>query len=304
MIESFTITNHLGESLVLELTNPEESGLVITSVTGLGQVDADVNTTKLAGSDYSIKNSAFLIERNVVFSIKYYGDDIEVSRGTADRIFPTSKAVTIDVKTDYKELTFSGTVEKNEPAIFNKSSGCQVSIKCTDPFMYEKDALSIPFGGIEPMFEFPFHSDIEGFGDDMIEFGNIRIIKEKSIYYTGEAEVGFTINIHSTGIVRGFTIYNLDQRKRIDIDDDILTTITGSGIIQGDDIVISTIKGHKSATLTRNGITYNILNALAKNKVIDWFELQRGDNLMAYSAEEGEYDMMINIKYRISHKGV
>ncbi len=44
--------------------------------------------------------------------------------------------------------------------------------------------------------------------------------------------------------------------------DDKLQKLTGSGIVYGDKISISTIKGEKSIVLTRNGVRKNILNCL------------------------------------------
>ena len=305
MIHSFTVTNHLGESLVMTLSNPDESGLLIESVTGLGQVQADVNLTKLAGSDYSIANSANLTKRNVVFKIKYYGNNIEESRHRCDKYFPTKKWITLVAKTDTRELELRGIVEKNEPDIFNKNSGCQISILCPDPFWYSQQENVTPFSGVDPLFEFPFNSDIEveeGESPEVIEFGEIRIDKERSVYYVGEAEVGITINIHALGVVRGLTFYNIDKREEISIDDDILAELTGNSIQQGDDIIISTVKTQKYATLIRNGKSYPIINALGTDR--DWFELSRGDNLFSYTATQGEFDLIISIKNRELYKGL
>ena len=303
MIHSFTVTNDLGESLELILAEPEKSGLAIESVTGLGQVGADINMTKLAGSDYYTSNSATLTKRNVVFNIKYFGDDIEVCRHLCDKMFPTKKKISIVAKTDYRELMLSGFVEKNEPDIFSPTSGCQISILCADPFWYSLEPTDTPFGGIEPLFEFPFSSDLSADDTlDTIEFGNIRIIKDKSIYYTGEAEVGITIQVNALGVVRGLTFYNIDTSEQISINDTLLAQIAGNSIQQGDEIIISTVKNNKYATLIRNGVTYNIINALGKTR--DWFELSRGDNLFSYSTTEGEYDTIINIKYREAFKGI
>lgn len=307
MIESFKITNHLGESLELTLADPDSSGLAITSVTGLGQVDADVNFTKLAGSDYYAENSAVLGQRNIVFNITYYGDDTEDCRHIADEYFPTKKKIDIIARTTHRELTTTGVVESNEPNIFSSKSGCTVSILCADPYWYALDISSIPFGGIEPKLEFPLCEDrddslTDNDDIDVFEFGNIRPVVERSIYYTGEAEVGITINIHVLSTVRNLIIYNVDLRQRISIDDSILTTVTGSGLIQGDDVIISTTKNQKYATLIRSGIEYNIINALGKQR--DWFELSRGDNAFAYSATEGLYDMVITVKHRVSYKGL
>lgn len=306
MINSFIVTNHLGESLELVLADPDSSGLAILSVTGLGQVQADVNLTDLAGSDFHSVNSAKLTKRNIVFKVKYWGNDIEKSRHIADKAFPVKRNVTIQVNTDYRQLVTTGIVEKNEPDIFNKSTTGQISVLCPDPFLYTIDDSIVPFGGIEPKFEFPFPNEdnvVDSNGWDTFEFGNIRVIKEKSIYYTGEAETGITIQVDAIGVVRDLAFYDLNDYQRIKINDDIIASITGgSSIMAGDRIIISTSKTNKYATLIRSGVVYNIINALGMP--VQWFELDRGDNIFSYSASEGEYDMIINIKHRIAYKGI
>ncbi len=307
MIKSFTIINHLGESLDLILTEPEKSGLAVLSVDGLGQVSADTNLTKLAGSDFYVKNSVSLKNRNVVFNLKYYGNDIEECRHTADKFFPVKKEINIVTKTTHRELLCTGIVEKNEPSIFSNKSGCQISILCPDPFMYDVDMTTTPFGGIEPKFECPFIPEdseiVDSDGFDQFEVGNIRLVKDKTVYYTGEAETGITVTIEATDNVRGFAMYNLNTREQLSINDSIIESITGgTSICAGDKITICTIKAKKSATLLRNGITYNIINALGKTR--DWFELTRGDNEFTYAATEGEYDMAIFIKHRVAYKGI
>ena len=307
MIKSFTITNHLGESLELILADPEKSGLAVLSVTGLGQVQADVNLTDLAGSDFHTVNSAKLTNRNIVFKVKYWGTDIEASRHIADKYFPVKKNITILVNTDHRQLITTGMVEKNEPDIFSKASTGQISILCPDPFLYTVDDTSVPFGGIEPKFEFPFINeeisiqDENGF--DTFEFGNFRLIKDKTIYYTGEAETGVTIVVNAIDTVRDLVFYNLDTYQKIAFNDDIIASITGGqSISAGDRIVLSTAKTQKSVYLIRGGVVYNIINALGMP--VDWFEIKRGDNIFTYSASQGEYDMDISIKYRIAYKGI
>ena len=58
MIYSFAITNYLGDRVKLELGKPEVSGFLIKSVTGLGPVKANVNTTEVVTNDGSMFNSA------------------------------------------------------------------------------------------------------------------------------------------------------------------------------------------------------------------------------------------------------
>ena len=60
MIHSFAITNYLGDRIKLDLREPEFSGFLIKSVTGLGPVKATVNTTEVVTNDGSMFNSARL----------------------------------------------------------------------------------------------------------------------------------------------------------------------------------------------------------------------------------------------------
>lgn len=63
-----------------------------------------------------------------------------------------------------------------------------------------------------------------------------------------------------------------------------------------------TVKGKKSITLLRNGKTTNILNCLDKNA--DWFQLAKGDNVFAYTAEEGSTNLQFKIENRVIYEGV
>ena len=307
MIKSFIVTNHLGESLELILADPDSSGLAITSVTGLGQVQADVNLTDLAGSDYHTVNSAKLTKRNIVFTVKYWGNDIEQSRHVADKFFPVKKFITLVVNTDTRQLTTSGIVEKNEPNIFSDKSTGQISILCPDPFLYSLADTTIPFGGVEPLFELPFPDTETSLTDDdnfdVWEVGNIRIVKDKVLYYTGEAETGITIQVDALASVRELAFYDLNSYQKIQINDTTLGSILGGDSISaGDRIIISTTKTQKYAQLIRSGVVYNIINALGMP--VSWFELDRGDNIFSYSATTGEYDMIISIKHRIAYRGI
>lgn len=86
------------------------------------------------------------------------------------------------------------------------------------------------------------------------------------------------------------------------IDTDKLEAYTGSGIVAGDDIVICTVKGNKSITLIRGGKSTNILNCLEKNA--DWFQLAKGDNIFAYTAQSGGSNLQFKIENRIVYEGV
>lgn len=112
MIHSFAITNYLGDRIKLDLREPEVSGFLIKSVTGLGPVKATVNTTEVVTNDGSMFNSARLSQRNIVFQIVFvdtvYGETIEDIRQKSYKYFPAKKNVEIIIETDNRYVRTSG----------------------------------------------------------------------------------------------------------------------------------------------------------------------------------------------------
>ncbi len=304
MIRSITVMNYLGDSIKLDLARPEESGFVVTSVTGLGSGKANINTTEVATNDGGLFNSSRLPSRYIVISLKYlWHDSIEDVRQLSYKYFPIKKKLTLLIETDNRQAEIDGYVEENEPNIFSKDEGSDVTIKCPNPFFYSagKDGINTTiFYGVEPLFEFPFSN--ESLYECLLQMGEIQNQTEKTVIYSGDAEIGVTITIHAIGEARNITIYNTGTREVMRINTDKLKTFTGSGIIAGDDIIICTIKGQKSITLLRGGKRTNILNCLDKNA--DWFQLTKGDNIFAYIAEEGSKNLQFRIENRIVYEGV
>lgn len=304
MIKAITITNHLGESIRLELSNPEESGFVITNIDGLGPVKANINFTELATSDGAIDNSARLESRNIVISLRFLeSPTIEDTRLKSYKYFPVKRNVNFLIETDARICETNGRVESNEPFIFNAIEGTQISIMCPDPYFYlagGNGTNETIFYGVEPLFEFPFEND--SLTENLIEFGEIQIRTEGTVYYEGDAEIGVTIKIHAVGDATGLKIYNLSTREIITINDEKLIALMGSGIKAGDVITINTVKGFKSATMLRSGEITNILNAL--ERPLKWFQLSKGDNRFAYTAETGIANLEFSIINRTIYEGV
>lgn len=137
---------------------------------------------------------------------------------------------------------------------------------------------------------------------DQIEFGDIKTDTSKNIVYTGDSEVGVIITIHATGAVGNITICNTATREALRVSSDMLSAITGSGIIAGDDIIISTIKRHKSIILLRSGVYSNILNCV--DRYSNWFQLTKNDNIFTYIADYGVTNLVVSIVNQIVYEGV
>lgn len=304
MIKSITVTNYLGDSLKLELTNPESSGFVVTSITGLDPGKANINTVEVATNDGALYNSARVPSRNIVISLQYlWQDSIETVRQKSYKYFPLKTKVNLLIETDNRTAEIDGYVESNEPDIFSKEEGADISIVCPYPFFYSKEGDGIQttvFSGVEAMFEFPFAN--ESLSENLLNMGEIRNRIDNTVVYNGDIETGITIRIHAIGTATNIAIHNTQTREVMRINTDKIASFTGSGIVASDDIVICTVRGSKSATLIRGGEEINILNCLEKN--VDWFQLSKGDNVFAYTAETGSSNLQFQIENRILFEGI
>lgn len=307
MIYSLAVTNFLGDRIRLELGKPENTGFLVKSITGLGPVKANVNTTEVATNDGSMFNSARLSQRNIVIEMVFvnsiYGEDIEEIRQKSYKYFPIKKNVELVIETDNRYVRTTGYIESNEPDIFSKQEGAQISIICPDPYFYSvsEDGDNVTdFYSIDPMFEFPFSN--ESLTEPLLVFGEIQIKTEGVITYTGDSEIGVMIYIHAIGPAEHINIYNTETREVMTIDTVKLEKLTGRGLIAGDDIIINTLKGEKSITLVRSSVSYNILNCLDKNT--DWFTLVKGDNIFAFTADSGVTNLQFRIENKVIYEGV
>lgn len=304
MIKSVTVTNYLGESIKLELGRPELSGFLIQKIDGLGPSKANINVTEVSTNDGALYNSARLNSRNIVFSLKFLcKPTIEDVRQLSYKYFPIKKYVTLLFETDNRVCETYGYVESNDPDIFSSFETTQISIICPDPYFYSAgvDGNNVTvFSGDEPTFEFDFSN--ESLNQNLIEFGVITNRLEQTIYYSGDAEIGLLIKMHATGPVTNVTILNTQTRESMRIDTDRLTALTGSGIISGDEIIISTTKGNKYIELLRNGSYVNILNCLDRDA--DWLQLVKGDNLFTYIADSGASNLQFRIENQVVYEGV
>ena len=304
MIKSVTIINYLNEKLVLELGRPDKSGLLIKSIEGLGPSEATINAKEIATSDGALFNSARVNSRNIVLTLGFlFHPTVEDMRQLTYKYFPIKQRLTIRIETDNRIAETYGYVETNEPDIFQKEETTQISIICPDAYFYSagSDGNNVTvFSGIEDAFEFPFSN--ESLTENLIEFGKIHYSQEQTVRYNGDAEVGVIITIHAVGSAENITIYNTGTRGTMSIDTAKVEQIMGSGIQSGDDIIISTVKKDKYIYLLRDGVYTNILNALDKDS--EWFQLTKGDNIFAYTAEEGATNLQFKIENRTLYEGV
>lgn len=300
MIQVVVVTNDAGESLAMELANPEESGFAIRKITGLGPVKSDIRMTSIAAADGSRYNSSRMPYRNIVFTISpEWKPTIEASRLRLYRYFPIKRRVNIRFVTDMLDCEIFGYVEKIEPDIFSKDETISVSVICPDPYFREVslDPLAhvISLSSVTPLFEVNPSADfIDSFAQTSFETSLIIQDKVGVIDYNGDSDAGVEIRIHATAPVFNPVIYNETQNKIVKLNYTLQTS---------DEVVITSVVGAKSAFLYRNGERYNILNYM--QRPFNWLTLTKGPNVFSIHADSNTEDnMLITISYEVLYGGI
>lgn len=301
MIQAVTIVNSKNESLRMELNAPEKCGIAIESIDGLGPSQANINTFEVATMDGSLYTNSRMTDRNIVFDlIPWNTEDIETMRLKTYRYFPIKKKVKIIFETDQQYRWCEGYVERNEPNVFAERETIQISIICPTPYFYAKGEEAQVFSGVRSMFEFPFSN--KSLDEDLIEFGEVVLDTRVAFDYTGDIDTGVNISIECVDVASNIVLYNVETRERMRILTDKLVSLLGAPIMAGDQILISTVNGKKSAQILRKGVYTNIISAIDRNA--DWFQLTPGRNVFDFSAESGENNLFITMTYDTVYGGI
>lgn len=321
MIQSFTVTNHTGKSMVCELTNPWKEGLAIASIDGLGPGQATINVADISSKDGGLFNSARKGSRNIVISLIFIDHDtltIEDLRRKCYTYFPLKKNVklkftTSDGKT-VKDFFIDGYVESNEPNIFSSREGTTISIICPQPYFYTSKEQEQRFSiSSNPDFSFAF-SKVPSNNNELL-MGDVVSYVVSNLYYEGDADTGIVVDIEFKSDVVHDSIGN---PKTIRIDNSLTNTsnifslekvknivselVEGfTGIVTGDRIILSTIVGEKSLTYIHNGVSYNVLGAIEPTG--KWVTLTSGLNYLIID-KDGSIEITASVKNKIYYYGV
>lgn len=308
MIKSITAENPKGEKLVLELSNPEPSGLYVKSVEGLGPGKSTINVNEIMSSDGGIYSSSRVSSRNIILTLgMMFCPLIEDARHKTYQYFQIKKKVKLTIETDYRISFIEGFVESNEPDIFSEEETAQISIICPNPWFYDMGGTKSAFSGVEDLFEFPFSNellpgDVANNTCDHIIFGDIRQGTVVGLQYDGDIDTGVLMRIRFTDIMDKMVIYNVDTSESMTLNLTLIKDITGSALTIHDEIEISTFTGSKYIYLVREGEKINIFSVL--DRFTSWFKLSKGVNQFAFTASGHEEAVIVEFTYKNMYGGI
>ena len=292
MIKKIDITNGYGETLSLDLFQPELSGFAIREISGLGPVQATVSMADYASKPGGRFQGSRLGTREISFDLVFLDTQvsIETVRHQSYKYFPIGEKITIDIYTDERKVTTTGYVENNEPSIWDSEmEGCTIDVVCESPYLSGKDLTIKNLASTYSAFHFPFTSPET---PPELLFGYIKVGEDIEIINDGEAEVGCVFAISALEDFSNPLIYN-------DYDGTYFGVMINMD--EGDLLVINTKIGEKSVKLIRGNQEINVINYMKGGST--WFMLKRGKNKFSIAqadtytkalSEDSNGELMIN----------
>ena len=164
-----------------------------------------------------------------------------------------------------------------------------IQLFCPNPFWSDIDELKEEVALWEGAFEFP----LEIPEDTGIEMGYRVSNLIMNVVNDGDVECGMTIEFLCTGTVKNPSLFNVYTREFIKVN---------QTFIAGDKLSITTQFANKRIELTRGGTTTNILHYMDINST--FLQLDVGDNVFRYDADEGIDNLEVSIYYKPQYLGV
>lgn len=301
MIETVEVRPKGATALILPLSNPWTTGLAVTSIDGIGPVDANVFTTNYGARPGGFVNGHRVGMRNITLKLEVTGMSPESIRQNAYRVMANGQEVTFVIHTDSRSYSTKGVVESFEPDIFSNRETFNVSIICPDPFFREFGTASTiisDFATSLKAFEFPWSNNIY---ERELEF-SIAVEQGTTgargiVSYPGSVTTGCRMVINFTANPgRYVTLQNENFGGNIAFEN-VNDRFTAGGRLE-----FSTEIGNRYARYigTDNSVydmTWNLWN------YGDWPMLHPGDNVFVF-ATTNFGAATINFEYEVLYIGV
>lgn len=275
---------------IITLTQNERD-FQLLKVDGLNPPNAAVNLTNIAGMDGAVFNSAKLETREIVIYIRLSGH-VEANRIKLYSFFPTKELCRLYFKTEIRDVFIEGYVQTVDVSPFSASEIMQISVICPDTYFKGVNRIIADLSHVSSLFEFPFSINY----NLPVEFSRLDTNKITNVYNASESESGVTIYADISLSVSKILIRNIDTGEYFGISGNFLS---------GDSIFISTYRGKKAVTLTRQGVKVNLFSKIITGSA--FFQLCKGDNYFGYSVDdslEKNSRVGIKFKYRTNYRGI
>ncbi|QNU66914.1 phage tail family protein [Ruminiclostridium herbifermentans] len=247
----------------------------------------NIYTSKGTYQDGASYTGSTMDMRNIVIDFRIENDFVS-NRNILYGIFiPKSEGILVfeqdSIKRKINCLVESLTIDDN-----TVPKTATLSLLSPRPFWEDIDSIRNDIAAWLPSFEFPLEIIPEG-----IEMGYRQLSLVVNVKNSGNITLGMVIEFRAIGTVASPSIFDVYKRKELKIN-----TIMQAGDI----ITVCTIYGKKKIELNRSGVISNLINYLDSES--EFLQLEPGDNLLRYNAEQNLDNLEVSIYYTPAYLGV
>lgn len=270
MLYKVDITNRRGNVLTLNMEESDD-GYQVDDIEGLNPVKASLVASSYASMDGEQFQTAKRGARNIVFKLDLHPDFDEntfttLRQGLYTYFMPKSMITMRFYMMTGLYLDIQGYVEDFSSPMFEQDPKVNISVMCFNPDFVDTRIV-------------------------MLEGVTVDDITNTPIVYPGNVETGVVMTLNMNRAVSGFTMYNTDESNT-------LTEMDFSyDLLDGDQLVVSSLRGAKGITLTRASTSSSVL--YGRSAQSGWIELFEGTNDFRVFAEGDPipYELEYVVKY-------
>lgn len=285
MYNDLILRNEEGAELHIGAAGP----FLLSDISGIDPPPGIINTSAAALMDGARYNSSKLDTRaiNIAFAIQ---GPAAANRVTVYSVIRSAQKIRMIYRGQYRDVYIDGYVQDVNITMMANKQICTVQILCPEPYFLgaseEVDLLT----QVEKRFRFPFHST----EDPQIVLGVLTNELGITIENAGDLQCGMVIELYAAAAVEDPKIFNYITREYF-------------GLIYAmqaaDLITIDTRPGKKSVTLTRAGVTTNIINFVEQGST--WLQLEPAGSTFVYEVGEGSAtNLTVTFRHTDLYEGV
>lgn len=249
MLRKVDVVTRRGTTLSLDLFE-NDSGYQVDDIEGLDPVKATLSSAPYAGQDGEEFQSARRGFRQIVLKLDLEPDFVTETFATLrrklyDYLMPT-ETVRFRLYLDTGlYLDIEGVVEDHSSPMFEEDPKVAVTVICFKPDLLDPNLVE--------------HSG-----------STVSTSTVENLNYPGSVPVGVVLTLNVNRNLAGFTMYHTGEEG-------VLSQLDFSyPLINGDQLVVSSLKGAKGITLTRSGVSSSLL--YGRSAQSKWIEFAKGIN--------------------------
>ncbi len=292
-MEKVTFTNSKGQSIELGNDGP----FILTKIEGTGAVNADIQSQKSPYQDGETYLSNTLESRSIPIEIMILGEnetDIANKRHKLLRVFnpKLGQGRLIyelgDKNREIKAISELAPIFPDGGDFKDTMQKGLIQLYCPNPFFKDlvetKEEVAIWRGS----FEFPLELVSEG-----IELGYREPSLIVNVFNGGDVECGMKIQFKALATVVNPSLFNVNTREYFKVNKTMQA---------GEIITVTTHFQNKRVELNKNGVVSNAFNWIDFTST--FLQLDVGDNLLRYNADDGIDNLEVAIYYTPQYLGV